>query len=124
MSSTNKIYPGINKDLESGITPTGNIIRDAWVFGIIPESEVIAEYLDDLYPERSLAGSSPRVRADVRLISRIGIPSRKCHRLITLNNATSITPLFSCINSMQEELYVGQNSMQIMGPGGSILGAI
>ncbi|MFK7915219.1 MAG: glutathione S-transferase family protein [Pseudomonadales bacterium] len=39
--------------------------------GIIPESEVIAEYLDDLYPERSLAGSTPRQRADVRLVSRI-----------------------------------------------------
>lgn len=39
--------------------------------GIIPESEVIAEYLDDLYPERSMAGGSPRERADVRLLSRI-----------------------------------------------------
>ena len=39
--------------------------------GIIPESEVIAEYLDDLYPERSMAGSTPRNRASVRLISRI-----------------------------------------------------
>ena len=39
--------------------------------GIIPESEVIAEYLDDLHPDRSLAGSSPRERADVRLLSRI-----------------------------------------------------
>ncbi len=27
-----------------------------------------------------------------RLISRIGIPSRKCQRRITLNNAMSITP--------------------------------
>ncbi len=39
--------------------------------GIVPESEVIAEYLDDLYPERSLAGDTPRMRADVRLLSRI-----------------------------------------------------
>lgn len=39
--------------------------------GIIPESEVIAEYLDDLYPDRSLLGATPRIRADVRLISRI-----------------------------------------------------
>lgn len=39
--------------------------------GIIPESEVIAEYLDDLYPDRSLAGTTPRQRADVRLLSRI-----------------------------------------------------
>ncbi len=39
--------------------------------GIIPESEVIAEYLDDLYPEKALLGSTPRERAEVRLISRI-----------------------------------------------------
>ncbi|MFT7091710.1 MAG: glutathione S-transferase [Candidatus Azotimanducaceae bacterium] len=39
--------------------------------GIIPESEVIAEYLDDLYPDKALLGSTPKVRADVRLLSRI-----------------------------------------------------
>lgn len=39
--------------------------------GIIPESEVISEYLDDIYPDRSMAGDTPRERADVRLISRI-----------------------------------------------------
>ena len=39
----------------------------------------------------------------------IGILPRKCHRLITLNNATSITHVFSCNDSLQAELYVGQN---------------
>ncbi len=39
--------------------------------GIIPESEVIAEYLDDLYPKQSMAGTTPSERANVRLISRI-----------------------------------------------------
>ena len=39
--------------------------------GIIPESEVIAEYLDDLYPERSMCGDTPRNRAGIRLLSRI-----------------------------------------------------
>jgi glutathione S-transferase len=39
--------------------------------GIIPESEVIAEYLDDLYPDKSLGGKTPRERAEVRLLSRI-----------------------------------------------------
>lgn len=34
-----KKFAGIDEDLKSGMTPTGNIIRDAWVFGIIPESE-------------------------------------------------------------------------------------
>lgn len=34
-----KIYAGIHNDTDGGMTPTGNIIRDAWVFGIIPEAE-------------------------------------------------------------------------------------
>jgi len=53
------------------VSPIGRIPVLEADDGIIPESEVIAEYLDDLYPDRSLAGSTPRIRADVRLISRI-----------------------------------------------------
>jgi hypothetical protein len=34
-----KTYVGIDKDQFGGMTPTGTIIRDAWVFGLIPESE-------------------------------------------------------------------------------------
>jgi hypothetical protein len=34
-----KIYPGIEYDEYGGMTPTGNIIKDAWVFGIIPEDQ-------------------------------------------------------------------------------------
>ena len=32
-------YIGIDKDLNGGMTTIGKIIRDAWVFGIIPETE-------------------------------------------------------------------------------------
>ena len=38
---------------------------------LIPESEVIAEFLDDSYPDRALRGETPRARAAVRLVSRI-----------------------------------------------------
>ena len=34
-----KTYVGIQNDLKGGMTDTGKIIRDAWVFGIIPETE-------------------------------------------------------------------------------------
>lgn len=34
-----KTYAGIDKDPAGAMNPTGNIIRDAWVFGLIPESE-------------------------------------------------------------------------------------
>jgi len=39
MQQTSKRYVGIHNDLNGGMTDTGKIIRDAWVFGIIPESE-------------------------------------------------------------------------------------
>lgn len=39
--------------------------------GIIPESEVIAEYLDERYPDRALLPGSPWERANVRVVSRI-----------------------------------------------------
>lgn len=34
-----KIYAGIDKDPEGAMNPTGNIIRDAWLFGLLPEAE-------------------------------------------------------------------------------------
>jgi glutathione S-transferase len=40
--------------------------------GVIPESQVILEYLEDLFPDtRPLLPASPKDRAQVRLISRI-----------------------------------------------------
>jgi len=38
MSDANK-YPGIRSDHFGGMTDHGRIIRDAWVFGILPETE-------------------------------------------------------------------------------------
>ncbi len=37
-----QIYPGIDADRFGGMTDTGKIIRDAWVFGLIPETETCA----------------------------------------------------------------------------------
>lgn len=54
------------------VSPIGRIPVLETDEGIIPESEVIAEYLDDLYPDKALLGSSPKTNADVRLLSRIG----------------------------------------------------
>jgi hypothetical protein len=34
-----KKYMGIDKDPRGAMNPTGNIIRDAWLFGLIPETE-------------------------------------------------------------------------------------
>ncbi|KRB41954.1 MAG: glutathione S-transferase family protein [Pseudomonadota bacterium] len=38
---------------------------------IIPESEVISEYLEELYPQPRLLGASPRETAQIRTVSRI-----------------------------------------------------
>ncbi|HQF30928.1 MAG TPA: hypothetical protein PLJ34_05730 [Hyphomicrobiales bacterium] len=39
-----KRYVGIDNDINGGMTDTGKIIRDAWVFGIIPETETCANW--------------------------------------------------------------------------------
>ena len=44
MSKPDK-YVGINNDLHGGMTTIGKIIRDAWVFGIIPETETCEGWL-------------------------------------------------------------------------------
>ena len=33
------IYVGIHNEINGGMTAAGKIIRDAWVFGLIPETE-------------------------------------------------------------------------------------
>jgi glutathione S-transferase len=38
----------------------------------IPESEVIAEYLEEIYPEPSLLGRTPRENAHIRTLARFG----------------------------------------------------
>ena len=42
MIDPGKRYIGIDKDEYGGMTPNGIIVRDAWVFEIIPETETCA----------------------------------------------------------------------------------
>ncbi|MFQ5644086.1 MAG: hypothetical protein ACE5FQ_10385 [Thiogranum sp.] len=35
-------YVGIDNDINGGMTSIGKIIRDAWVFGLVPETETCA----------------------------------------------------------------------------------
>lgn len=54
-----KTYRGLNQDPQGGMTPTGNIIRDAWVFGLIPEDQDCAGWtlqgIEALYDKVSAA---------------------------------------------------------------------
>ncbi len=42
--STPKTYAGLDNDINGSMTMIGKIIRDAWVFGILPESETCTEW--------------------------------------------------------------------------------
>ncbi|MBK5930040.1 hypothetical protein [Halochromatium salexigens] len=42
MLNRNKTYVGLDADDYGGMTPTGKIVRDAQVFGLIPEDETCA----------------------------------------------------------------------------------
>lgn len=45
MRDKNARYVGINNDLYGGMTDIGKIIRDAWAFGLLPESETCEGWL-------------------------------------------------------------------------------
>ncbi len=53
----NKLYPGLDDDSYGGMTPTGQIVRDAQVFGLIAEDETCAGWsiaaIQDLYDKVS-----------------------------------------------------------------------
>lgn len=40
-------YVGIHNDQWGGMTDTGKIIRDAWIFGIIPETQTCEGWLTE-----------------------------------------------------------------------------
>lgn len=44
-SKQGKKYVGIYNDINGGMTATGKIIRDAWAFGLIPETETCEGWL-------------------------------------------------------------------------------
>lgn len=63
-------YVGIENDLYGGMTDQGRIIRDAWVFGILPETEGCAGWtagqIQDLY-EKVYAAWEPFAHLPSRL---------------------------------------------------------
>jgi glutathione S-transferase len=61
--------PKIRERFPIGRVPVLEINGDG---DTIPESEVIAEYLEEIYPEPSLLGSTPRENAHIRTLARFG----------------------------------------------------
>lgn len=63
---------GLSTDEYKKTNPTGKVPALELDDGtVLPESEVIAEYLEDVFPEPALLPSDPLGRARVRLINRI-----------------------------------------------------
>jgi hypothetical protein len=54
-SVRSKVYEGIHNDRYGGMTHTGSIIKDAWIYGVLPETETCEGWtiarLDALYGE-------------------------------------------------------------------------
>ena len=44
-TKSGQCYVGIHNEIDGGMTDTAKIIRDAWVFGIIPETETCEGWL-------------------------------------------------------------------------------
>jgi len=59
--------PKFREDHPIGRIPVLDIDGD-----MMPESDVIAEYLEEVYPEPSLLGATPRETAHIRTLARIG----------------------------------------------------
>ncbi len=79
-------YVGLQNDHYGGMTPIGGIIRDAWVFGLLPENETCAGWshirLQELYDKVSAAWApyghlvsnlSPELRARHERIYRAAV---------------------------------------------------
>lgn len=45
MKERSKTYVGIHNEINGGMTDTGKIIRDAWAFGLIPETQTCEGWL-------------------------------------------------------------------------------
>lgn len=63
-------YAGIDQDKNNGLTHLGRIVRDAWVFGILPETETCAGWdhaqMQNLY-EKVYAAWEPYAHLPSRL---------------------------------------------------------
>ena len=59
--------PKFREDHPIGRIPVLDIDGD-----MMPESEVIAEYLEAIYPEPSMLGATPRETARIRTLARVG----------------------------------------------------
>lgn len=67
---TQQLYVGIDKDEKGGLTHLGRIVRDAWVFDLLPETETCVGWdfarMQNLY-EKVYAAWAPYAHLPSRL---------------------------------------------------------
>lgn len=77
----NRTYVGLDQDAFGGMNQTGTIIRDAWVFGILPEGETCAGWdldrIQQIYDKVSAAWTPYG-----HLASNLPSPLRERHQAI------------------------------------------
>lgn len=86
----NQSYVGIDKDKYGGMSDIGKIIRDAWAFGLIPQSETCAGWdsnrLEQLWQQVNnqwarfdfrVANLPTQIRDNYLLIQRLAVEKAK-----------------------------------------------
>lgn len=67
---TLQVYVGIDNDTNGGLTHLGRVVRDAWIFGILPETETCSGWdsgrMQNLY-EKVYAAWEPYAHLPSRL---------------------------------------------------------
>lgn len=79
---TKQLYAGVTEDENAGLTHLGRMVRDAWVFGILPESETCAGWdgtqMQNLY-ERVYRAWEPYAHLPSRLPDELRLKHEKIY---------------------------------------------
>jgi glutathione S-transferase len=94
------------------ISPIGRIPVLQTDSETIPESEVIAEYLDEMYPEKAIVGSNPQERAVVRLISRIADVYLMNNIFMALSQLDPATRVDAVVELLMRQVVRGMGALE------------
>lgn len=93
-------------------SPIGRIPILVTDHAIIPESEVIAEYLDDTYPNKAMVGRDPIERANVRVISRIADIYLMNNIFMSLSQANKATRNQGVVDLLMGQVNRGMGALE------------
>ena len=94
------------------VSPIGRIPILKTDEGLIPESEVIAEYIDELYPEKSLVGRTRLERANIRVISRIADIYLMDNIFLALSQMRAVEPNQGIVDLLSAQVLRGVTALE------------